>query len=89
VVVTIDHTYEAPEVVFPGGWLALQVNPQPPVTTVLTTRIADARFVLSSLATLAAGGNSDADRRRLPLGLARSPYPAKAKIPPWSGSGRT
>jgi hypothetical protein len=70
VVVTIDHTYEAPEVVFPGGWLALQVNPQPPVTTVLTTRIVDARFVLSSLATLATGGNSDADRRRLPLGLA-------------------
>ena len=70
VVVTIDHTYEAPEVVFPGGRLAVQVNPQPPITTVLTTRIADARFVLSTLATLAAGGNPDAGCQRLPHGLA-------------------
>ncbi len=54
VVVTIDHTYEAPEVVFPSGRVEVQVNPQPPITTVLTTRIADARFVLSSLAILAA-----------------------------------
>jgi hypothetical protein len=70
VVVTIDHTYEAPEVVFPGGRVEVQVSPQPPITTVLTTRIADARFVLSSLAILAAGGNPDSHRRRLPAGLA-------------------
>ena len=60
VVVTIDHTYEAPEVVFPSGRVEVKVNPQPPITTVLTTRIADARFVLSSLAILATGGNPDA-----------------------------
>jgi hypothetical protein len=71
VVVTIDHTYEAPEVVFPGGRVALQVNPQPRGTAVLTTRIADARFVLSSLETLTAGGNPDAGRRALPPGLAQ------------------
>jgi hypothetical protein len=70
VVVTIDHTYEAPEVVFPGGRVEVQLNPQPAITTVLTTRIADARFVLGSLATLAAGGNPDADHLRLPHGLA-------------------
>lgn len=70
VVVTIDHTYEAPEVVFPGGRIAVQANPQPPTTTVLTTRIADARFVLSSLEAIAAGANPDAEQRPLPLGLA-------------------
>ena len=70
VVVTIDHTYEAPEVVFPGGRVEVQVSPQPPITTVLTTRIADVRFVLSSLATLASGANPDSRRRRLPAGLA-------------------
>jgi hypothetical protein len=64
VVVTIDHTYEAPEVVFPGGRVEVQVSPQPPTTTVLTTRIADARFVLDSLATLAEAGHP-----RLPAGL--------------------
>jgi len=71
VLVTIDHTYEAPEVVFPGDRVVLQVNPQPQGTVVLTTRIADAQFVLSSLESLAAGGNPDASRRALPPGLAR------------------
>jgi hypothetical protein len=69
VVATIDHTYEAPEVVFPGGRIALQVNPQPPQTTVLTTRIADVRFVLDSIAAIAAGANPDAGHRPLPAGL--------------------
>jgi len=69
VVVTIDHTYEAPEVVFPGNRIALQVNPQPPQTTVLTTRIADVRFVLDSIAAIAAGANPDAEHHPLPAGL--------------------
>lgn len=69
VVVTIDHTYEAREVVFPGSRVVLQVNPQPESTIVLSTRIADARFVLSSLDTLATGGNPDADQQALPPGL--------------------
>jgi len=68
-VVTIDHTYEAPEVVFPGNRIALQVNPQPPQTTVLTTRIADVRFVLDSIAAIAAGANPDAEHHPLPAGL--------------------
>jgi hypothetical protein len=45
------------------------VNPQPSQTTVLTTRIADVRFVLDSLAALAAGANPDAEHRPLPAGL--------------------
>jgi hypothetical protein len=69
VVATIDHTYEAPEVVFPGGRIAQQVNPQPPQTTVLTTRIADVRFVLDALASIAARANPDAGHRPLPAGL--------------------
>jgi hypothetical protein len=69
IVASIDHTYEAPEVVFPGGRIAVQVNPQPAQTTVLTTRIADVRFVLDSLAVLAAGANPDAGHRPLPAGL--------------------
>lgn len=70
IVVSIDHTYEAPEVVFPGGRIAVQVNPQPSQTTVLTTRIADAQFVLDSLAALAGGTNPDAEHHPLPAGLA-------------------
>jgi predicted dienelactone hydrolase len=70
IVASIDHTYEAPEVVFPGGRIAVQVNPQPSQTTVLTTRIADAQFVLDSLAALAGGINPDAEHRPLPAGLA-------------------
>ena len=70
IVVGIDHTYEAPEVVFPGGRIAVQVNPQPSQTTVLTTRIADAQFVLDSLAAITRGINPDHEHRPLPGGLA-------------------
>jgi hypothetical protein len=69
VVASVDHTYEAPEVVFPGGRIAVQTNPQPAQTTVLTTRIADVQFVVDCLETLAAGANPDAERRPLPVGL--------------------
>jgi hypothetical protein len=70
IVASIDHTYEAPEVVFPGGRIAVQVNPQPSQIIVLTTRIADVQFVLDSLAALAGGTNPDAGHRPLPAGLA-------------------
>jgi predicted dienelactone hydrolase len=74
VVVTIDHTHDASEVEFPDG--RVEVAALPPeldddaIELVADVRTADARFVLDRLATLDAGGNPDAGRRRLPAGLA-------------------
>ncbi|MEU1289329.1 esterase [Kitasatospora sp. NPDC005856] len=73
VVVTVDHTYEASEVAFPGGDLATSVLPgmlaQPGLDIgavlrkAMDTRVADTRFVLDQLAAL--GG-----RPGLPAGVA-------------------
>lgn len=73
VVVTVDHTYEASEVAFPGGDLATSVFPgmlgQPGLDIgavlrkAIDTRVADTRFVLDQLAAL--GG-----RPGLPAGVA-------------------
>ena len=87
IVASIDHTYEAPEVIFPGGRIAVQVNPQPSQATVLTTRIADVQFVLDSLAALAAGANPDTGHHplpRWPAALRRVPRRHPASI----GQGR-
>jgi alpha-beta hydrolase superfamily lysophospholipase len=76
VVVTIDHTHEAAMVEFPRGRLELSRQPAQPtdddITTALRVRQDDTRFVLDELATLNAGGNPDAEHRRLPHGLPRS-----------------
>ncbi|MGX7673602.1 alpha/beta hydrolase family protein [Plantactinospora sp. DSM 117369] len=73
VVVTVDHTYETPEVEFPGGRVEVQQLPDIDPTELnhrmLETRVRDTRFVLDRLALLARGGNPDAGRRRLPPGL--------------------
>jgi dienelactone hydrolase len=78
VVVSFDHTYEAPVVEFPDGRLARQVaelqSSDPKVLRVvfkrmIDARVADTRFVLDRLAELDQGRNPDADRRRLPRGL--------------------
>ncbi|MEV4611428.1 Tat pathway signal protein [Kitasatospora sp. NPDC049258] len=72
VVVTVDHTYEAPEVQFPDGSLATMVapgDPDPFIRKALAIRVEDTRFVLDQLRLLAAGRNPDADGRRLPAGL--------------------
>ncbi|MGI5216202.1 alpha/beta hydrolase family protein [Plantactinospora sp. CA-290183] len=73
VVVTVDHTYEAPEVEFPGGRIETQRMPDLDPTALkhalLETRIQDTRFVLDQLSVLASGGNPDAERRTLPRGL--------------------
>ncbi|MER6174307.1 lipase [Streptosporangium sp. NPDC001681] len=69
-VVTIDHTYDAAVVEFPGG--RVTVNPDGEITDfdkAAKVRADDARFVLNQLAALQAGGNPDADRRKLPTGL--------------------
>ncbi|SCF47265.1 hypothetical protein [Micromonospora mirobrigensis] len=81
-VVTVDHTYDASEVEFPGGRVVGTVLPeafeqaqQPDDfqrlgATIFDTRVADTRFVLDQLAALDRGTNPDAEGRPLPSGLA-------------------
>ncbi|MFC9687429.1 alpha/beta hydrolase family protein [Kribbella sp. NPDC056951] len=70
VVVTVDHTYEAAAVEFPGGRLEIQTLPATGYAlTARATRIADVRFVLDQLTRLARGTNPDAAQRPLPDGL--------------------
>jgi hypothetical protein len=66
IVVTMDDTYEAAEVAFPGGRI---VTPRPNQSYVDSIRVADTRFVLDELASLASGRNPDAEHRTLPNGL--------------------
>jgi hypothetical protein len=66
VVVTMDDTYEAAEVEFPGGRV---VTPRPNQSPVDSVRTADTRFVLDKLASLASGASPDAEHRTLPNGL--------------------
>lgn len=82
VVVSIDATYDASGVEFPGGRTVTTVLPQAfqqaqqdGTTTalfekVLDTRVADARFTLDELTRLDAGHDPDADGKPLPAGLA-------------------
>ncbi|MFF2851766.1 alpha/beta hydrolase family protein [Streptomyces sp. NPDC058001] len=73
VVVTLDHTYEASIVEFPGGRLELTRQPSKATdedfATALRVRQDDTGFVLDELALLNAGRNVDAERRQLPHGL--------------------
>jgi hypothetical protein len=72
VVLTVDHTHEAP-VEFPGGRLELPADfdgtPTERNHVALPARVADVAFVLDQLGVLAAGGNPDAGNRPLPDGL--------------------
>jgi predicted dienelactone hydrolase len=76
VVVTVDHTYEAPAVEFPGGRLEVQrlpdLEPAALGRAMIRTRVRDTRFVLDQLEVLARGGNPDAGGRPLPAGLGRA-----------------
>lgn len=76
VVVSIDHTYDAQVVEFPGGRIAFgsdsSADPEQSRQwrrTALEARVADTSFVLDELAVLADGGNPDAEQRRLPEAL--------------------
>ncbi len=70
VVVTVDHTYEAAAVEFPGGRVAVQtLPPEPYAHLARATRVADVQHVLDALQRLAHGHNPDADARRLPRDL--------------------
>jgi dienelactone hydrolase len=69
IVVTMDDTYEAQVVEFPGGRLA---TPRPNQSHVGPARLADTRFVLNELVRLRSGANPDALHRRLPTGLSKA-----------------
>ncbi|GAA2817747.1 lipase [Kitasatospora paracochleata] len=72
-VVTIDHTYESPEVQFPDGRLATLSLPDDPgafIDKALAVRVADTAFVLDQLAGIDAGADPDVDGQPLPDGLA-------------------
>lgn len=71
VVVTVDHTYEAPAVEFPNGRIELQekMSGVEGLKKAVDTRVRDIRFVLDQLAALQEGRNPDAEGRRLPKGL--------------------
>ncbi len=66
IVVTMDDTYEAQVVEFPGGRLA---TPRPDQAHVGPARLADTRFVLDELERLRSGAIPDALHRALPAGL--------------------
>ncbi|TDB73410.1 lipase [Micromonospora sp. KC721] len=93
VVVTVDHTYETLGVEFPGGRLETQRLPDLAPTevgrTMIRARVQDTRFVLDQLAVLAAGGNPDAGRRRLPRGLGAALDLSRAGMFGHSGGGFT
>jgi hypothetical protein len=73
VVVTIDHTYDAGEVEFPGKRVELgRPNLDQDGHSQVAVRFADARFVLDKLAVLAGGRNPDAAHHPLPAGLSGS-----------------
>ena len=69
VAVTMDDTYEAAEVQFPRGRVVTARADQSFVDAV---RVADTRFVLAALTSLASGANPDADHRTLPSGLSQT-----------------
>jgi dienelactone hydrolase len=79
IVVSVDHTFEAP-VEFPGGRVVErtpEISSDDPVVfadvlrRAIDARVADTRFVLDELAELDRGINPDAEHRRLPVGLRR------------------
>jgi dienelactone hydrolase len=73
VVVTIGHTYESAEVVFPDGRVVLgrhDLDNSPHLAVAL--RRNDTKFVLDKIQDLAAGVNPDAENRKLPDELGSS-----------------
>ncbi|MFI9550901.1 alpha/beta hydrolase family protein [Nonomuraea endophytica] len=77
VVVSIDHTFEAAAVEFPGGRVEVSAQRPSPellkniefIKKMMNARVADVRFVLDELERLDDGHNIDASRRPLPPGL--------------------
>lgn len=101
-VVTVDHTYDASAVEFPGGRVERSVLParmaatgdDPAKVTALlrktvAVRVADTRFVLDEVDALAAGHDPDADGQPLPEGMAGAPDPRRIGMFGQSAGGFT
>lgn len=71
IVATIDHTYDAVAVEFPGGRIEQRNLPDKPedYAPIIEVRAQDARFVLDALTLLQIGVNPDAEKRVLPANL--------------------
>ncbi len=72
-VVTIDHTHDTGDVVFPGG--RHEVSMLPPGTKsrdLIDVRAADSHFVINQLAEIARGHNPDVEHKPLPHGLTQA-----------------
>lgn len=72
-VVTIDHTHDTSDVVFPGG--RHEVSMLPPGTKsrdLIDVRAADTHFVIDQLAEIARGHNPDVEHKPLPHGLTQA-----------------
>ena len=75
VVVSMSHTHESLAVEFPGGRVEPPLVDESDPThlkTALDARVADTRFVLDQLGSIARGHNPDAERDPLPRGLGRA-----------------
>ncbi|MFF3690578.1 alpha/beta hydrolase family protein [Streptomyces sp. NPDC002187] len=91
VVITVDHTHEAPAVEFPNGRIELQepMSGVEGLKKAVDTRVRDTRFVLDQLAVLEGGRNPDAEGRRLPKGLGRALDLDRIEMYGHSGGGAT
>ncbi|WFB10494.1 hydrolase [Streptomyces sp. LX-29] len=72
-VVTMDHTHDSSDVLFPDG--RHEVNLMPPGSKsrhTIDVRAADTRFVIDQLVALARGDNPDAENKQLPQGLSEA-----------------
>ncbi len=75
VVVSMSHTHESLAVEFPDGRVEpplLDLDDPTQLKTALDARVADTRFVLDQLGSIARGHNPDAERDPLPRGLGRA-----------------
>ncbi len=74
IVVSVDHTYEAAQVEFPGGRIERSKSGQTEadLRKAFAVRVPDMTFVLDQLARLNNGHNPDAEHRALPAGLGGS-----------------
>lgn len=90
VVVTIDHTYEASVVQFPGRRLKTAKLPEDyDLEKLISVRVSDARFVLDRLEKIRDGGNPDAEGHPLPHGLADALAPLEVGMFGHSAGGFT
>ncbi|WP_245171255.1 alpha/beta hydrolase family protein [Streptomyces decoyicus] len=72
-VVTIDHTHDTGDVVFPGGQHEVSMlQPGTKSRDLIDVRAADSHFVIDQLAEIARGHNPDVEQKPLPDGLARA-----------------